>query len=400
MKVLVNGRYLHNSVTGIERVILELVYAFSEKNKDDDKNKDEAKNSANENISLILKASPEKYSDLCETIDSNKKFKNIYEKLYFDLYSFGENSFESGADIIIGSSYTVPFFLQIPSLCFVYDLSVFKFKEFYDIKTRLYFKYIVLPAIKRATGIITISKAVKRDIIDIIGIEENKIHVVYPPLSNEILTFHKTCKTAIDFDKGIRPEVDKGDTKKLGDTLKTPYFICPGSLHPRKNQHRLLKAFELFCKTSEKSFNLIISGHSNFFYPEFKETLKKIPEKICGKIIMTGYLEERTLMDMIYNSQTVIYPSIDEGFGFPPLEAMALGVPVVAGDCSAIKEVCGRDVIYCDPLRVESICDAMNKSIGNTHLRKSLIRQGRKRALKYNRENFRKKLSEIFSKYV
>jgi glycosyltransferase involved in cell wall biosynthesis len=122
--------------------------------------------------------------------------------------------------------------------------------------------------------------------------------------------------------------------------------------------------------------------------------------KFRERVILTGYLDQQDLLNIIYGAESVVFPSLSEGFGYPPLEAMALGVPVVAGRCSAVEEVCGRDVIYCDPLDICSISRAMYSSVKNLNLRKSLIRQGRKRALSFNRERYSIELEKIFDQYI
>jgi glycosyltransferase involved in cell wall biosynthesis len=388
-KILINARYLNSNITGIERVILEMILAFHS-----------PYNIQARKHQIILNSPPLKYAGICESVNAGKKFDSTIKKMYFDLIEYGKSAYNTGAHLLVGPSFTVPYFSQIPRLCCVYDLSVLKFEKFYDKKTRLFFRHIVVPSIKRASGILTISKAVKQDIISILGLPSESVHYAYPPISDDVTRFYDQKNCDLYFDSGKKPKPVNFNSGILSNAMKNPYFVCPGSLHPRKNQHTLLKAFEMFSSVSKVKYNLIIAGHHTFYYPHFKEVLKTMSNKFRERVILTGYLDQQDLLNIIYGAESVVFPSLSEGFGYPPLEAMALGVPVVAGRCSAVEEVCGRDVIYCDPLDICSISRAMYSSVKNLNLRKSLIRQGRKRALSFNRERYSIELEKIFDQYI
>ena len=212
--------------------------------------------------------------------------------------------------------------------------------------------------------ILTISRASKRDIVELWGIPEDTVDVV--PLA---------------VDDGFSPDAERreGDDALLRRLkIEPPYVLSVCTIEPRKNLDRLLQAYELIRARGSGPLRLVLTGDLGWRCDGF---LRRLAESSCERdIVMTGYLPDSELAALYRNAALFAFPSLYEGFGLPILEAMSCGAPVVTSSVSSMPEVGGDCACYCDPAGVESIAGAMEAVLCDERKRRDMSVRGIERA--------------------
>ena len=224
---------------------------------------------------------------------------------------------------------------------------------------------MIKSSLKRADGVISVSQNTKSDIIKLIGTDENKIKIVYEAADSK---YKKTI-----------------DIIKLKE-IKAKYKLCDkfifysGSLSPRKNMVRFLLAYDkIKAKIPHK---LVLTGGRSWNDRNVREIINQMGESV----IKLGYVNDED-MPFVYNlADLFVYPSLYEGFGLPPLEAMACGCPVITSNTSSIPEVVGDAGVMVDPHDVDELAKAMYEVLTNYDLRESMVKKGLERARKFSWE--------------
>lgn len=265
-------------------------------------------------------------------------------------------------------------FLSLMSKCrqlpVIYDLNFEHFPENLALKNRIYFKFFFKKFAKKATRIATISEYSKNDIVDLYKIDESLIDNVSCGINSN---FRKLDVSEID---SYRKKVSEGN----------PYFFFIGSMHPRKNVHRLIMAFNEFKNATGSNFHLVIGGAMRWSKSEILDEYEKSPFK--SHINFIGRLSDEELQLALGAAYALAFVPVFEGFGLPIVEAFQAGVPVLASNVTSLPEVAGDAAVYADPFDVLSIADGMKKLYQNEDdLCKTLIQKGneRKKMFSWNR---------------
>jgi glycosyltransferase involved in cell wall biosynthesis len=165
-----------------------------------------------------------------------------------------------------------------------------------------------------------------------------------------------------------------------------------GNAYPHKNLDRMVVAFaEAFGET--KDFQLVLVGKDDYFYQRLRKT---VGEKKIADIIFLSDVSDYSLDVLFHGSVANVFPSLYEGFGLPPLEAMSKGVPVISSNHPCMREVLGESAYFFDGENIQSIADAMKKIILDNELRKSLIKAGYEQIKKYSWKKMAKETLEIY----
>lgn len=224
-------------------------------------------------------------------------------------------------------------------------------------------------SLRRASSIVAISQATKNDLIKFFNIQADKIHLIY-------LGFQKIC--------GI-PEirVDVGGK----------FFLFSGAIKERKNVLNVIKAFNAYDKENS-GYRLIVTGHgTGEYYDSIFGYVKN--EKLEEKIIFLKHCSDAELSFLYKRAEALIFPSFIEGFGFPILEAMDCGLPVITSKTSSLGEIAGDAALLVDPHNFVEIKSAMRKITSNEILRRDLIERGRKRVQNFSWKKCAEELLEI-----
>jgi len=259
----------------------------------------------------------------------------------------------------------------------VHDLSPELLPEHYDFKRRVWHKMLNLKKLaNRADIIIAVSEHTKQDIVKLYGILPDKIKVIYP---------------GVDIKKEDE-ELPEKKLREIRNTYNLPgrYLLFINTLEPRKNLGNLLKAFN----SLHDSTHLVIAGKKGWNYNEFFKQIKNSPKK--NQIHYLGYVKEEDKASLISLAKAVVYPSFYEGFGFQPVEAFALGVPVVATQVSSVPEITGDAALLVNPYHISGIAQGLTEVLNNNFLRAQLIAKGRERAGRFNWVESAKKVLTVF----
>ncbi len=273
-----------------------------------------------------------------------------------------------GADAFISPDGFLALTADLPQLAVIHDLNFEHHPE--DMPrayTRYYRTYFPLFA-RKARRIVTVSAFSKDDIVAQYGVDPALIDVAHNGVSGIFAP--------------LGPERILEERKRL--TGGRPYFICVGSLNPRKNIARLLLAFDRFA-TKQPEAVLVIVGARMWWDKRMKHAWADVRHK--DRVIFTGRLGQEALHRAMGAAEALVYASYFEGFGIPVAEAMKCGVPVIAANATSLPEVAGDAAIYCDPFSVDDIARCMAELWNDPGLRAGLARNGRARSERYTWDN-------------
>ena len=272
-------------------------------------------------------------------------------------------------DLILGPSFVLPR-AKAPSVLVVHDLSHLRYPEVHPPARVAFLNRHLRPAMARAGAVLTDSRFTEAELLHYFPEVAGRTHVVYPGISGRFaLAPAAEVETALD---GIL----------LGDDRR--FFLFLSTLEPRKNLAGLLAAYAALPAAIRGAHPLVLVGQMGWQETNFAAILTGMLAR--GEVRMLGYLRDELLPALYRRALALVYPSLYEGFGLPPIEAMATGCPVLVANVSALPEVCGDAALYCDPLDVRSITAAMRRLAEDEVLRARLAAAGSARAALYTWE--------------
>lgn len=267
-----------------------------------------------------------------------------------------------------------PRFSPIPSIIAILDVSYLKFPEQFLEKDLFKLKVFTKQSLHKAVKVLTISQASKNDIINYYKVKPEKISVFYPGINQ---------KNKVDANK----TQEKIQYLREKYKIKGEYLIYVGTLQPRKNLERLIKALSLV-KDHKNELKLVICGKKGWLYERIFQKVKEL--SLEDRVIFTGFVDDQDLPYLVKGSLCLILVSLYEGFGFPVVEAMSLGVPVIASKSSSLGEIAGKAGILVDPVKIVEITKAIEKLIDfyrhKPHEYQKLIEKGLAQAKKFSWE--------------
>ena len=249
----------------------------------------------------------------------------------------------------------------------------------YDVKQFVY-ERVIKDVIKKARRIIVPSYNSKKDIVGAYKINSDKVEVTYESVDPS-------------FSPDERKQVFKDLENRFG-LKKEKYFIYVGNASPHKNLRRLISAFDILGK-EKKDFQLVLAGKKEKFYAALEEWVTKNGIG-NGKTIFTGVVTDDELKALLANSYACTFPSLAEGFGIPPFEAMASGTPVLTSATSCLPEVCENAALYFNPYLPESIAEKMKMIIDHPKMREEFIRAGFEHIKKFSWEKMARETRDVY----
>ncbi|MEW6096146.1 MAG: glycosyltransferase family 1 protein [bacterium] len=278
--------------------------------------------------------------------------------------------------------------LNLPSyvktILTVHDLAYYFYPSTLKWDNRIIFPLFFKASLLKAHQIITVSQSVASEIKD-----------KFPQFSDKIKYIHS----------GICQEefcpLPKAQAKQhIADKFQTSnnYILTVSTIEPRKNIENLLKAYVLFRENyPELNYQLLIAGGRGWQNSSIYGTYKKLSLS-PSEVKFIDYVPQDDLIKLYSGAELFIFPSLYEGFGFPPLEAMACGCPVLASNISALKETLFDAAILVDPLNIQEISEGIAKGLTDINLKKNLIQKGLERVQLFSWEKTAKTLLELFTK--
>ena len=241
---------------------------------------------------------------------------------------------------------------------------------------------------QRADVILTVSEFSRQEIHHYLGIPLEKIHVVYNGVDPE--QYHP------DYREGRIQEV------KAKYNIPGSYILYLGTLEPRKNIETLIRAYQRLLTAGPSRFGqppsafpkLVLAGKKGWLYDSIFQLVKEF--HLENQVIFTGYVDESDAAPLLCGARMFVFPSLYEGFGIPPLEAMACGTPVIVSDCASLPEVVGDAGLLVPPTDIEKLAESMNRLLKDDQLHAALREVGLKRAGQFTWKASAKKLVQIY----
>lgn len=241
-------------------------------------------------------------------------------------------------DVLWCPHYNVPVFYRGRMVVTIHDLAHLALPEINKgFLKQAYAKLMFRAATKKADQIACVSKFTISELKKYVpSVDEKKIHLVYNGVDEKWFSIKKG-----------KPVHDK------------PYFIFVGNVKPHKNLRRLIEAYKLASPNIKQ--DLILVGKKEGFI-NGENSISELIKGFENRIIFTGYVSDEELMQYVAQADAMVFPSLYEGFGLPPLEAMAAGIPILASNIASIPEVCQDSAVYFDPYNVDDIKIKMENS--------------------------------------
>lgn len=268
-------------------------------------------------------------------------------------------------DLFHGTNYDVPLWRQCATVLTVHDLSLLLFPETHE-KQSVKRARRRLPVMTRtADAVIVPTEAIRREVAEYFGVSAEKLFVVH------------------EAPREFFAPVDRAATiptrQKFG--IGEDFILSVGTIEPRKNLETLIASFEQVVAASG-NVQLVIAGARGWLSGPIFNAIQHSP--VRHLIVLTDYLHDSDLRDLYSSCRAFIYPSLYEGFGLPPLEAMACGAPVIGGSIPALIETIGDAALLVEPKDVEGLASAIIEVLGDEELRDRLSISGYERAKNFS----------------
>ncbi len=275
--------------------------------------------------------------------------------------------------------YMGPPYATIPYVVMMHDIIHEYLPEYYPRYLRFMMRMLYPISARRASRVLTVSESSKRDIVKYFRIPEEKVIVTYNGVSDDFCPVKNRDKI-------------RNTLEKYG--ILDNYILYVGRLEPRKNLPRLIRAFHALKKEKRISQKLVIVGMKYFKYEEIYTTVEELNLK--NDVVFTGRVEDNELPLFYSGARLFVYPTIAEGFGLPPLEAMACGSPVITSNTSSLPEIVGDAGILVDPYKINDLAEAMYRVLSDESLRKGMKAKGIERAKRFSWEYTARMTIEVF----
>ena len=377
-KILIDGLSLLSPFTGVAKYTYENAYRLQNQYSDNyEWFYDYGFHSKN-----LIKTNTEKQSEnflkkLKAIVISNPLFKSFTR----EILSFTSHIFSPHYDLYWQPNYIPKKVKAKKIVTTVHDFSFYIQPEWHPKERLKYYQKNFWKKAATSDWIITGSNFTKQEIITYMGFPEEKISVIYHAVDHDLYKV---------YDKDIL------QTTKEKFELNNAFFLFVGSIEPRKNLLNLLKAYHLLSDDIKKNYPLVLVGFKGW---ENKEIMQEI-EKEKKHIKYLGYLTDEELAH-VYNLATLfIYPSLYEGFGIPPLEAMACGTAVIASNVASIPEACGDSAEYIDPTNSNDIAEKITYMLTDNTKRNSLIQKGFEHSKYFTWDKAAKEHMNVFKKVI
>jgi len=261
----------------------------------------------------------------------------------------------------------------------IHDLTPYKFPKFFSKREYIYYRFYLPQALKTVDAIIAPSQSTKQDLVELYGVKSEKVTVIHEGLEEAFFCQYSPQETKAMLDS-------KG--------LSKPYLLTMG-INYHRNLGTVFKAYAALPEDIKDSYDLVVAGYTGIedgkdirFLGRGTENIVNLVRDLGLKqhVKFVGRLKQEDLMMLYQSAEIFLFPSLSEGFGFPPLEAMASGCPVISSSASAMKETVGDAGILLEPLDPEKWSGAIEQVLQSGDIKRSLIDKGLKRAKSFSWE--------------
>lgn len=288
--------------------------------------------------------------------------------------------FSGPADIYHGPDFVLPpLGKRVRKVVTIHDLAFLEHPEYAVPALAEYLRKVVPQAIARADAVATVSQEVSRTLIEHFQTPREKL-VVIP---NGVQSYFRR----------ITDPVILGATRHKFQ-LEQPFVLAVGTQEPRKNHQGIIKAFYQAQQEKDGPPLLVIAGGTGWLYEETQQLVRDL--QIENKVRFLGRVTEHELITLYSMAEFFVFPSFFEGFGIPPLEAMACGAPVITSNTSALPEVVGDAALQVDPHNIDELSHAMLRLLQDEQLRTDLRQKGYQRVQLYTWQKSAQKMLQVY----
>lgn len=267
------------------------------------------------------------------------------------------------ADLFHAPHYVLPPLVPGRAVVTIHDCIHLRFPQYLPSRAAwVYAHTMIRAAARKATRILTVSEASKRDILHYTGVAPGKVVVVY---------------NGLDARFAAAPDDEALDRVRQRFDLSHPFVLYVGNIKPHKNLERLIEGFARARAGGPDDLRLVVIGDEISKYPALRQSVHR--HRLDKHVRFFGFQPAATLVAFYRLARAFVFPSLYEGFGLPPLEAMANLTPVVTSNLSSLPEVVGDAAVLVDPYDVESIADGIRRVVTDEALRRHLVERGRLR---------------------
>jgi len=268
-------------------------------------------------------------------------------------------------DVLFVPAHVIPL-IHPRAVVTIHDLGYLYFPQAHPLVARLQLDLTTRWNARASVHIIADSQATRDDLVRHYGTLPNKITVAYPGRDESLRRVDDPAVL-----EGIRRRYE----------IRGDYLLYLGTLQPRKNLVRLVQAFAAF-HASHPSFYLVLAGGKGWLYDEILNATRRLG--LEELVLFTGRVSDDDKAALLSGAAALVFPSLYEGFGFPVIEAMQCGTPVICSNTSSLPEVAGDAALLVDPLDVDALAQAMIRLTGDVALRQSLVERGYIQAQKFS----------------
>lgn len=300
------------------------------------------------------------------------------QRLLWDQKLIPQKARAAKVDILHQPCFSAPIFYSGKVVVTVHDIIAILYGKDIPFFSRLFFAKIMPFSYRQADKIIAISHHTKKDIMQYLHIPSEKIKVIHLAADQ---CFYK---------KYLKNQIQKTTNKFK---IQQNYLLHIGTLNPRKNLQFLIKVFAQIIKVLP-NYQLVITGKKGWYYQGLFESVKKLGLK--DKVIFTGYITDEEKPLLYQGAQLFVFPSLYEGFGLPPLEAMASGCPVISSNTSSLPEVIGKAGILLSPNDELAWIRSIKTILSDKRLQRNLAKQGQEQASKFSWTRAARETMEVY----
>lgn len=345
--VVVNARFLTQPITGVQRFAVEICLRLKELLPK----------------TIFLAPANVLHTDLATQLGVTKLGRltgHLWEQIELPLYLS-----KCGYPLLLNLCNTAPLIYKRKIVC-IHDLAFLINPSWFSPTFATFYRFLIPKVARSSQKLLTVSEFSKSTITELLGIPTHNIEVIYNAVSESTFS-----------------------SNEFGENKYGRYVLAVGSLDPRKNLRTLIKAF---IRLQEPSLKLVIAGASSKIFKD------EAFEKLIGNnpsVVFTGYLTDKELRTAYKHAKLFIYPSLFEGFGLPPLEAMCCGCATIVSHSSSLPEVCGDASFYIDPLDEQGIAEGIRRLLHCEEERLTLIEAGNKQCKMFNWDSSSQKLAHL-----
>lgn len=287
-------------------------------------------------------------------------------------------------DVCHFTNAVAPLWCGCPYVVTIHDVGPWRYPQYHYLQRLLSVRPFVPHVVRRAKAVVTDSKSVKDELVQLFRLPEHKVRVVYPGVSPQFASV---------------PALNELARAQRTYGLPDRFILAVGTLEPRKNLVRLLDAYAaLVTEAAGRGIGLVIAGSEGWKSRPTMEALSRLDSRL--PVLLLGHVPDRTLVSLYHLATVLAFPSLYEGFGLPVVEAMTCGTPVLTSRQGALAEIAGEAAELVNPGRVDSITEGLLRIVGDEQRAAELRCRGLERARSFSWDRAGEEIRDLYQEVI